>query len=211
MALLVRADAANRTLLALLQGHPGVVVEAGTPDGVMMAWEQAGRDRSIVAGPAEVSGLIETIDNNPLVCADSYSLPSPAETLRMVASAPLERSGLCAATAEAGGDVYMPDGEAGGGTLDYRCTIETVPHATGQDVAEAYSEAYARSLYVRLADEDPAGRPWACLTHSFRNGVVSVRVRADRDGKAGAAQAVHVFNVMAGFPESEGITDRLPR
>jgi hypothetical protein len=206
MSLRVRPDASNAVLTALLRGHPGVEVEPGATAGATLEWEQNGRARRIGGGPAEVSGLVETIDNNPLVCADSYLLPSPAETLSLIASAPLERSGLLAATL---------NGEEGltesGFVLEGRFRLAIVPDATEQDVAEAYTEAFGRSLYVRLADDDPTGRPWASLTYALQGREVTARVRADRHGKVGAAQAVHVFNVMAGFPESEGITDRLPR
>jgi N-acetyl-gamma-glutamylphosphate reductase len=39
-------------------------------------------------------GLIELTDNNPIVCADVFSVPGPAETLLLLALGPLCRAGL---------------------------------------------------------------------------------------------------------------------
>ncbi len=49
----------------------------------------------LVAQPnCEVYGLVELMDNNPMVCADQVSVPGPAATLALIALGPLLRAGL---------------------------------------------------------------------------------------------------------------------
>lgn len=83
------------------------------------------------------------------------------------------------------------------------------------EIDEAFEERYSRSFYVRreeAAEWSPAlvaGKPYACyrlrITPDKPNSLLNVQVLADRNGKAGAAQAVHLMNVMAGFEESLGM------
>ncbi|MBX7135545.1 MAG: hypothetical protein K1X67_22990 [Fimbriimonadaceae bacterium] len=48
-----------------------------------------------VADPTcEVRGLVELMDNNPMVCADVVSVPSPGATLALIALGPLAKAGL---------------------------------------------------------------------------------------------------------------------
>lgn len=55
-----------------------------------------GRIRSVTQGDpsAEVAGLNETMDNNPIVCADQVSVPDPLSTLALIALVPIIRAGL---------------------------------------------------------------------------------------------------------------------
>ena len=46
------------------------------------------------SGPGLPFGLVEHMDNNPLVCADLARTPSPAQTLALVAIGPMLKSGL---------------------------------------------------------------------------------------------------------------------
>jgi N-acetyl-gamma-glutamylphosphate reductase len=83
------------------------------------------------------------------------------------------------------------------------------------EIDEAYEERYGRTFYVRRDEASEwspalvAGRPFACyrlrITPDQPNSLLNVQVMADRNGKAGATQAVHLMNVMAGFEESLGI------
>lgn len=80
-----------------------------------------------------------------------------------------------------------------------------------------YEEAYGRTYYVRLDDTHEwhaslvENKPHAVyrirLTPDEPNSLITVQVMADRNGKCGAAQMVHTFNVMAGFEEFLGIPD----
>ncbi len=79
----------------LLKRHPRVArVEAGEGSLEFLqgeTWRRAVRvgDRSV-----ELRGLVELMDNNPLVCADTMSVPSPAATMALIGLGPLIRGGL---------------------------------------------------------------------------------------------------------------------
>jgi N-acetyl-gamma-glutamylphosphate reductase len=85
------------------------------------------------------------------------------------------------------------------------------------EIDELYRECYSHSFYVREnvgGDWDVAqvaGRPFALysLSHTIGDGtsLLTVRAMADRNGKCGASQVVHVMNLMCGFEECEGVRD----
>jgi N-acetyl-gamma-glutamylphosphate reductase len=88
------ATSHDSAVLELLRAHPGVTaVEAGDS---LLKFTLEGRDRTISRGDssAELYGLVEMIDNNPLVCADSFSLPGPAAMLASIALGPVIDAGL---------------------------------------------------------------------------------------------------------------------
>ena len=86
---------------------------------------------------------------------------------------------------------------------------------SADDVETLYDEAFGRSFFVRWAEAgrwdtaEVAGTPHALFrirrTPGEDSDLYTVQVMADRCGKAGAAQVVHVFNVMCGFEESLGL------
>jgi hypothetical protein len=229
-------------LLALLEGHPEFDPAGPASDGLAVAWDQGDWNRRLVAGStiAEVRGLVELMDNNPLVCADEASVPSVAGTLALIALGPLARAAMIvespavrANTADDQVDEWLATEGWGCGAVFETDAAELGPvvAATAWAVAPApvslpdlvglYDEAYSRSFYVR-SDQDSEwdtrlvyGRPWACyrlaVTPDEPYCLVRVQVMADRDGKAGAAQLIHALNVMAGFEESLGIPEALPR
>ncbi len=93
-----------------------------------------------------------------------------------------------------------------------------VPVRTPDDASEldnAFEERYGRSFYVRHDDESvwaidlvqDTARGLYRLRYTPGNEVslLTVQVMIDRNGKGGAAQVVHAFNVMNGFEESLGI------
>ena len=93
-----------------------------------------------------------------------------------------------------------------------------VPVRTPEDPSEldsAFDERYGRSFYIRHDDESvwsidllaDTARALYRLRYTPGDGVslLTVQVMIDRNGKGGAAQAVHAFNVMNGFEESLGI------
>ncbi len=93
------------------------------------------------------------------------------------------------------------------------CAIRTP--ADLREIDEIYEERYSRSFYVRSDETAPwdislvVGKPWACyrlrISPDTHESLLTIQVLAERDGKAGAAQAVHMMNIMAGFEESLGI------
>jgi hypothetical protein len=179
------------------------------------------------------------MDNNPLVCADAASVPSPVGTLALIALGPLARAALLvespalranhddqaldrwlATEGWTGGTAFEADSADLGSVVAVNAWAVVPALDSPQELSELYDEAFSRSFYVRR-DQDSewdtrlvAGRPWACyrvaVTPDDPHCLVRVQVMADRDGKAGAAQVVHALNVMCGFEESLGIPELLP-
>ncbi|MBL1148608.1 MAG: hypothetical protein HND42_00155 [Armatimonadetes bacterium] len=180
-------------------------------------------------------GLIELMDNNPIVCADAASCPGPAATLALIGLGPLARASLLTLPAsvelnfQKGAEEVPTALEMQGGSVDVR--IETrldapvtvltatclaqIPEAISEaDIHDVYSECYVRSFFVRRVSEERVtdgllGAPYAnyCLrvTEQGPQRAVEVKVAADPDGKAGSAQLVHLMNVMGGFEEGLGL------
>ena len=220
----------DAVLSRLLSSHPGVrVVEGRSVEGRLDFGS-----RALVVGDAgcEVGGLVELMDNNPLVCASLASVPGPVATLGLVALGPLVEAGVLleSPVMQVAGSSDADDlegflvrtGWSGGVEVSYGdedlgpVVAVNVMALVGVEgwaaVEELYRERYSRSLYVRehtIGDWDTslvAGRPFALysLSHTGES-LLTVRVMADRDGKCGAAQVVHAFNVMCGYEESLGV------
>lgn len=234
-------------LVRMLEAHPDVVLseELGPVTGLQF-W-QDGRRREVRVGDrgCPVHGLVELMDNNPMVCADAVSVPSPAGTLALIALGPLAKAGLIAeppglvvdfeATADDIRDWLATEGWAGeadlqvgplaeGPVLGMTAMAALLPPADAGAIDDLYEECFGRSFFVRRwtdsgwNPERVAGSPYAYFRLDFAPepgrsdlaGLASVRVAADREGKAGAAQVVHAMNVMAGAEESLGIAEPQP-
>ncbi|HWA82015.1 MAG TPA: hypothetical protein VG820_01175, partial [Fimbriimonadaceae bacterium] len=115
-------------------------------------------------------GLVELIDNNPLVCADEFSLPSPAATLALIALGPLAEAGLIVerptmlvnveAEEEEISAFLEPLGWADGLTVSSEtvdlggavaatiiCAVATPDRI--EDLDDLFDERYGRSFFVR--------------------------------------------------------------
>lgn len=223
----------------LLERHPDVVlVQAPTGDNAIQI-DQNGWIRQLVIGDSsvEVAGLVETMDNNPMVCADIVSVPGPASTLALIALEPLIRAGILhdspaiqiAGTREENIEGFLQKigwfdgaaisyGEEDLGTVVATNVIALVPaEISDVEIIDLYRESFGRSLYVRefIGGEWDgslvAGKPFACYRITVHpattSRLVTIQVIADKDGKCGAAQIVHAMNVMCGFEECQGIPD----
>lgn len=231
----------NPHVHALLERHPGVILTADAPPHPQngFAFRQGTWQRAVHCADASTDpyGLVELMDNNPMVCADTVSIPGDAATLALIGLGPLIRAGLLAAdpVVQLSFDPYHPDLEAGihawGWPGDTLVNVQTQDMGTvlaanifaeihAQDdwsvIDELFNESYSRSFYVLPAPDGEwsatrvEGQPHALyrlrLTPDEPNGLLTIQVMADRNGKAGAAQLVHAANVMAGFEESLGIS-----
>jgi len=82
-------------LFELLSTHPRVrsVIR---DDSAGIRFRQGEWMRSVSIGrlEPEVKGLVELIDNNPLVCADDAGVPDPASTLALIAVGPIALAGI---------------------------------------------------------------------------------------------------------------------
>lgn len=202
-----------------------------------MEFAQGNWHRAILQDRTDLlHGIVEIQDNNPLVCADSVSLPNPAATLASIALAPLIQSGMLveppslvysfeveedaadatlAGIGWAAGARCVGDPQELGGVLALAALAVIRTPDDLEEIDEAFEERYGRSFYVRRDESSEwspslvAGKPYACyrlrITPDQPNSLLNVQVLADRNGKAGAAQAVHLMNVMAGLEESLGI------
>lgn len=219
-------------LREILSRHPFVHLSNDRAE--CMEWEQEVWSRSLGSGEDEegLFGLVELMDNNPLVCADSFSVPSAASTLAAIALGPLARASLIDGEVMIAASLPEPSdlarnlrelgvqsavdwnqlGEPGEtAILSALVPIPELPDDSALDLL--FEEAYGRSFYVRAADEmnpeQVTGKPFAIyqlrITPGDGQSLLNVSVMADRNGKLGAAQLVHAFNVMCGFEESAGI------
>lgn len=180
----------------------------------------------------ELRGLVEIVDNNPMVCADRFAVPGPSATLALIALSPLARAGILVGrptVASKGALEELPAIKALLADLGFvegvsieatdepgRCEVlATIQPATPLDLEALFDEAYGRSFYVRMVPDahvaEVAGRPYAaCSVQAEAPDRLRISVVADPEGKCGAAQMVHAMNVMAGFEEDLGIPEQLP-
>lgn len=215
---------ADSGLAAAFSRHPKVCAVVGEPASGVVSWSQGTWHRSIGVGcKAEVRGLVETIDNNPMVCCDSFAVPGPAATMALLALAPASRAGLVGPGAELRVslgpepefDAFLFEADVPQCTTsDFEselCAAEArfslTPGSCLADLEAAYREYYDRAFYVRLGDHNPSGTAFASVRLANFDGSAVVTAAADPRGKAGASQVVHAFNVMCGFVESLGVTD----
>lgn len=165
------ASSGNGRTLALLEAHPRVVhARQGSQLGV--AFEVAGWRREVLIGfpSAALYGLVEFIDNNPLVCSDVVSVPGPAATLALIALAPLIRANLIADDpvvilnfVDDGNEIELALAREG---FSGSCSVHAEPFDLGgvlvatvmvsiqtpedvSDIGSLYDEQFGRSFYVR--------------------------------------------------------------
>ena len=169
------ARSSDPRVLTLLRSHTRVqTVEEGGQGGIEFI--QYGRVRSVrVNDPsAELRGLVELMDNNPLVCGDHVSVPGPTATLGLIALAPLALAGLlteeptlisnddsddgelAALLAESGwpGVVIISHEVADlGGAVAATAMAEIANMEDFEEIDALYEERYSRSFFVHR-DED---------------------------------------------------------
>jgi N-acetyl-gamma-glutamylphosphate reductase len=231
-----QASSSDPVVRRLLESHPKI---SSVSEGAeILAWDRGDWHRHLYAGRADVElhGLIELMDNNPLVCTDEASVPSPAATLALIALGPLAAAGMIADTPsvivnfpadEADVAAYLAtEGWAGGanihsepmdfgGVLAATVMVEIPTPEDLDEIDALFEERFGRSFFVRRDETSEwdanlvAGTPKAVyrlrIAPDSPRSLLTIRVLADRDGKAGAAQLVHAMNVMSGFEESLGL------
>ncbi|HEY0866062.1 MAG TPA: hypothetical protein VGE01_01715 [Fimbriimonas sp.] len=185
------------SLLALLAAHPRVaeVCQGSAP----LEFRTGGWHRRIAVGDATIEqhGLVELMDNNPIVCADAMSVPSPAATLALIALGPLAAAGLILEppafqTNAPGGEAAIGDflasaGWPGGVVLDHQeADLANVYAATAiaairtpeelDDIDDLYEERFGRSFFVRRDEQSD----WHVnLVRHRPNAVYHLRVTPD--------------------------------
>lgn len=183
------ASSGDPAVAALLKRHPFVdFVDGGAPQGIEFAQGEWRRRVFVGRSEEDQRGILEIMDNNPIVCADSMSVPSAGATLAMIALGPLAAGGLIAesptivsteAFEEAelaslmeplgwfGGSYVHSEPQPIGGVA--AATVMVAIHTPPEldDIDALFEERYDRTLYVRR-DEDSewdaslvAGKPYA--------------------------------------------------
>lgn len=179
----IRAIAGDVPLLRdRLSGHPLVALQAGTTEHALEFW-QGDWNRFVCVGRRDgLRGLVELMDNNPMVCADSMSVPDAASTLALIAVGPLIRAGTLVEPPtlmfsfpadEKQVDSYLEtEGWTHGATvaevhqslgsvlaLRAICAVRTEgdPAAATpfSEIDELYEEAFGRSFFVRRDETSP--------------------------------------------------------
>lgn len=227
------------SLKAALQRHSGVLAsEASEGDHLQF---QTNRIRSVVLSDGtvelpEIGGLVELMDNNPLVCTDDAWIPDIAGTLLLAAFGPIALSGLVleapsvltnapivAAAIESSLEsiawtegvtlAAVPDDM--GDVYALTCLAKVAQPEDWEELDDIYEERYQKALYIRR-DESSEWTPDLVrgkneivyrlrLTLGEGEGLLSIMVLADKNGKCGPKGAIHMMNVMCGFEESLGI------
>jgi hypothetical protein len=183
------AASGDPAVARLLAGHPFVdLAGRGPSEGLIFA--QGDWRRQVFVGRSDVDqrGILEIMDNNPMVCADAMSVPSAGATLAMIALGPLASGGLIAEsptivttepTDEAEIDALMePLGWFGGSYVHVEsqptgsvaaATVMVAIHTPEDldDIDALYEERYDRTFYVRRDESSEwdvdlvAGKPYA--------------------------------------------------
>jgi N-acetyl-gamma-glutamylphosphate reductase len=83
------------------------------------------------------------------------------------------------------------------------------------EIDEIYADRYSKSFFVREFTESEWSanlvqrQPFAAyrleITEGHPHSILSIHVIGDIEGKLGAAQMIHMMNIMSGFEESIGI------
>lgn len=197
------AYVSDPALKTILERHPKVNrVETKTVPGI--EFYQGTWRRTVVAGDlrTELFGLVELLDNNPLVCADDVSVPDPASTLALIAVGPIALAGLVVeaptmivnmrAEEEFVNHYLTSAGWTEGATLHtdpqegIRVAAATVitkiqtPEAWS-DIDDLYEERFGRSFYVRREED----RPWnSSLVEGTPNALYNLRYTPGDGGES---------------------------
>ena len=181
----------DAALADLLASHPEVKIDGESSESRVLEIQQGSWTRQLFWGdhPASQRGLMELMDNNPVVCADTVSVPGPHATLISIALGPILRAGLVLAdpvihasqTPDEPNDIMAHLENLGWNDSATLAVDETdfqnvlvvnvmveVPLMDDYDqIDELYDEAYGRSFYVRRTESETwdtelvTGRPYA--------------------------------------------------
>ncbi|MDX2065728.1 MAG: hypothetical protein SFX74_08315 [Fimbriimonadaceae bacterium] len=234
----VSVPATRTEWVAAFTNHP-LVGEVRADDGPdSIRWQASDRwARELVPGDptSECRGLVELVDNNPMVCADRFATPPPDCTLPLVAIGPLVQAGILQepplvvstlsveptmldawlATVDWHDGAMVQHAEAP--DADVRVTVMAAIQTPDDPEAldELFEERYGRSFFVRRDEQSDWMTPLdASLrdaryrlrwTPDDRTSLLTISLRSRPTGKVGTGQIVHAFNVMNGFEESLGV------
>jgi N-acetyl-gamma-glutamylphosphate reductase len=223
-------------LYQILESHPGVELRSFDQGGAgRLEFGSNGKTRTVSERECtEIRpfGLVELMDNNPLVCAEASACTSAAGTLALIATGPLIRAGIlkraslqfnfpattsavqCGLATEGWhGEVEVGDARGPGDVFLLDCLADV---SEGSEVEAIYDECFARTFFVQrqsgsIEPDAVANTPNAhyvlrASDNEANGACLRVQVAASPEGKCGAAHLVHMFNVMCCFEEDLGLT-----
>jgi hypothetical protein len=194
---MIRAGSSDPVIASLLKNHPEVNGVLNTTfEGVEF---KTNRHRFIAPSPlgGEVGGVVELMDNNPLVCGNQVWVPSAGGSLAVLALGPLLEAGLVIEPPAIllSFDDSEEEVAKGLGTVGYEggfsfncensdlgtvrgayCIAKITNPKSFDEIDDIYDERYGRSFFVRreesLAWEKGLveGTPWACFRLELTEG-----------------------------------------
>ena len=171
VAIAVVAESSDSAVTQILARHPHIAeVRGGGGPGLRFWVGTWAREVSSGRPHLDVAGLVELMDNNPLVCADAAGVPDASSTLALIALGPLIRAGLLADSPTfitnaptdedkvsaflekegwPGGIVCRQEDQDLGSVYAGTVIAEVTTPDRLEDLDDLYEEAYGRSFYVR--------------------------------------------------------------
>ncbi|MBS1702377.1 MAG: hypothetical protein JST12_12000 [Armatimonadetes bacterium] len=186
---MIRAGSANPILRDLLAKHPDVAEVIDTNClGIEFV---TNRHRFVQPSGAkvELGGVVELMDNNPLVCADSAWVPSPGGALTTLGLGPILEAGLVVeppavllsfeddeanivraltTTGYSGGITFNCENHDLGTVRGAYLIAKIINPASFDEIDDIFDERYGRSFFMRREEEKAwerplvEGKPWAC-------------------------------------------------
>jgi hypothetical protein len=192
------AASSDEHVRVCLARHPDVrEVKVGDHPGVHFQIGNWSRNVWVGKPDLEVAGLVELMDNNPMVCADETAVPDALSTLALIALGPIAWAGMIleppSVVSSIDGDEDLlaeflkSAGWHGGADLHYEernlggvcaaMAMASIPTpADWSEIDDLYDERYGRSFFVRLDQESEwepslvAGKPHAAYRLSYTPG-----------------------------------------
>ena len=210
---MIQAGSANSAVRNLLARHPDVSSLLDTTcEGIEFV---TNRSRFVYPSSLgeEHGGIVELMDNNPLVCGDIAWVPTPGGTLATIALGPILEAGLVveppsvllsfedseegvekglATTGYTGGITFNCENHDLGSVRGAYCIAKITNPQSFEEIDEIYDERYGRSFFVRREEKEPwskelvEGKPWACFRLELT------------EGESESLLAIHVIGDIGG-------------
>jgi hypothetical protein len=187
---MIRAGSADPAITSILTNHPDVFELLETNYGGIEFETNRRRFVSPSSVAGDLGGVVELMDNNPLVCSDNSWVPSAGGALAVLALGPLLEAGLVveppaillsfidseeevakalATVSYANGFSFNCEVNDLGTVRGAYCIAKFSNPAHFDEIDDIYNERYGRSFFVRRTEDTPwvkdlvAGKPWACF------------------------------------------------
>lgn len=174
---MIQAGSANAILQGLLAKHPEVSQPLLVSDSQGIEFI-TNRHRFVHPSTVstEIGGVIELMDNNPLVCATEAWVPSPGGALATIALGPILEAGLVVeppavllsfedsqeevekalgTTGYSGGITFNCESHDLGTVRGAYCIAKIANPESFDEIDDIYEERYSRSFFVHREEEKP--------------------------------------------------------